>query len=611
MADFPENAGVDFRVEDHVYTFTEVVFLLDDPNGEALYYPVASINMKLSLNQLPMANVVVAPQSFTEEDAIDAETDNFIFVAQPEPLRPTLADFVAEYRKLQKLVLTDGIKASLLLTMERSDNNETQQINIEEWIPTEVTINSTEQSGSFLLAVTIMHPAYLAASAVGWLPNSAATLNPPEEFTPLEGEPATDIPGIFIGVNKIYIEKGKEAITGLGPEGEGAAETQSSIECATDLESLSETAFERLDSALDAFLQYIQWEALGGSDLPFGGDLIDTASSEEEYFGRLMWQVAGRQDSPWLTFVSMTGEYDLVISGAPTDNKLLITPFVPWGKWSMRLFDSEIYANQMPGLGQREVSGVLSAYAAGAENDWDTSYYEALDNGQSMSNTPQLNTFGGYVCPLTEEPFLLGPIAYRDPPSYLREYLLDQSGNFGPNSESNPMGRNEANFDTFSAYDQEQVPPDLEQGSSSGEAPVGYEELINRWSRQAFFRLYKSDDAIAVNTRLLIQSPSANTPGRYVRPGIVVKISSVVYPDDSIQSPGLAEEEPVLYFYVTGVTHEISPGARTATTTLTGTYLRFAEAIEQAGITADQIENGIENPIYNSLGEYTTAVAFQ
>jgi hypothetical protein len=84
----------------------------------------------------------------------------------------------------------------------------------------------------------------------------------------------------------------------------------------------------------------------------------------------------------------------------------------------------------------------------------------------------------------------------------------------------------------------------------------------------------------------------------------VVKVSSVVFPEDGIQSPGLAEEEPVLYFYVTSVTHTINPGQRKATTTLSGTYLRFADAIEQAGITADQIENGIENPIYSSLGEY-------
>lgn len=609
MADLPENAGVDFRVEDHIYTFSEVVFLLDDPNGEVLYYPVGSINVSLNLNQIPTVDVLIAPQSFTAEDAIDVETANFIFVAQPEPLQPTLASFVEEYKKLQTLVLADGIKATLLVTMERSDGNETQRLTLSEWIPVEVRLNSTEQSGSFLLTMQLMHPAYLASSAVGWLPNSAATLNPPESFAPPEEDLGSNIPELFIGVNKIYIEKGQEAITGLGPEGEAATTPTSEIECATDLEQLSETAFERLDASLDAFLNYIEWNSLDGTDLPFEEDMVDTSSSIEEYFGRLLWQTAGRQDSPWLTFVSMTGAYDLVISGAPTDDKLLVTPFVPWGKWSMRLFDSEIAANQMPGMGQRDVSGVLAAYAAGAENDFDTSYYEALDNGQSMSNTPQLNTFGGYVCPLTEEPVLLGPIAYRDPPSWLREYLFDQSGDFGPGSESNPMGRNEANFDTFSAYDQDQTPPDLNQGSSSGEAPVGYEELINRWCRQVFFRLYKSDDAVAVTTRLLIQSASANTPGNYVRPGMVVKVSSVVFPDDGFPSPGLAEEEPVFYFYVTSVRHEISPGARTARTVLNGTYLRFAEAIEQAGITADQIEAGINNPIYNSLGEYTTAQA--
>ena len=610
MADLPENAGVDFRVEDHIYTFTRVAFLLESDSGEKLYYPVASISMRMALNQIPEATIVVAPQSFGEEEVTDPQSAGFIFVAQPEPLKPTFSSFVNEYRNLQKLILSEGATASLFVTMERSDGNEKQEVSITKWIPREATINSTERSGSFLLSVSIMHPAYLASSATGWLPNSAATLNPPESFTLPEEDLESNIPELFIGVNKIYIEKAKEAITGLGPEEPGGGtQPASSIECATDVETLSEVSFDRLEKSLDAFLESIVWDSLEGNDLPFEGDMIDTGSSQEEYFGRLLWQTAGRQDSPWLTFVSMTGEYDLVISGAPSDEKLIVTPFVPWGKWSMQLFDSEIYANQMPGMGQRDVSGVLAAYESGAENDYDLSYYEPLDNGQLMSNAPQLNTYGGYVCPLTQEPILLGPIAYRDVPSWLREYLYDQSGDFGPNSDSNPMGRNEANFDTFSAYDDEQAPPDLDTGSAGAAAPVGYEELINRWCRQAFFRLYKSDDAIAVSTRLLIQSASANTPGRYVRPGIVVKISSVVFPEDGIQSPGLAEEEPVLYFYVTGVSHEITPGTKTATTTLTGSYVRFAEAIQQAGITADQIESGIENPIYSSLGEYTTATA--
>jgi hypothetical protein len=603
VAPLPENAGVDFRVEDHVYTFTRVAFLLETAEGDKFYYPVASIEMKLALNQIPTATVVVAPQSFMNEEATDPRDGEFIFIAQPEPLDPTFIDFVNEYRNLQKTILAEGATASLFVTVERSDGNETQEIVIESWIPREAAINSTEQSGSFLLSVTLMHPAYLASSATGWLPNSSATLNPPESFVLSDEGLGSNIPDLFIGVNKIYADKGREAITGIVPE-EGEGDGLSDIECATSIEQLSDIAFDRLESSLDSFVDYIEWAALGGNDLPFEGEMVPPSSAQDEYFGRVLWQTAGRQDSPWLTFVSMTGAFDMVVSGAPSDSKLLVTPFVPWGKWSMRLFDSEIYANQMPGMGQRDVSGVLAAYNDGPENDFENSYITALDNGSSVSNPSQLNTFGGYVCPLTEDPVLLGPIAYRDLPSWLREYLYDQGGDFGPNGNSNPMGRNEANFDSASAYDSDGAPPEAPT-PGSGEAPVEYSSLVNQWCQQAFFRLYKSDDAISINTRLLITSPSANTPGGYVRPGIVVKVSSVTFPDGEIQSLGLAEEEPVLYFYVTSVTHQISPGGRTATTTLTGAYVRFAEALDQAGIGLEQIENGVANPIFDSLGEYT------
>jgi hypothetical protein len=603
VANLPENAGVDFRVEDHIYTFSEVVFFIDDPNGEVLYYPVAGITIDNRLNTIPSAALVIAPQSFPAAEAINQETAQFIFVSQPEPIRPTLLDFVGEYRKLQKLMLTDGIKATLLVTVERSDGNETQRVVMADWIPTEVTINSSSQSGSFLLNVVIQHPSYLSASASGWLPNSADTLNPPEQFLTNDDGLGPNLVGLFIDAVKTYLLKAEAAI--YNPETAPPATTTSNIECAADIETLSEAVLDRLEVAIEAFNETLEWNALGGNDLPLEDDLSDAGVDEVNFFGRLLWQLAGRQDSPWMTFVSLLNEYDLVVSGAPTSEKLIVTPFVPWGKYSMRLFDGECVSINMPGMGQRDVSGVLSAYAAGGQNDWGgPTTYTALEGQGTVSNPAQFNTLGGYVCPLLEEPKLLGAVAYRDPPSWLSEYLYDQSGDFGENGANNPMGRDEANYDSASVYEDDTAAKG--EGSSTEDRADNYSGMVSKWSRQAFFRLYKSDNNFSVNTRLLITSPSADTPGNYVRPGIVLRISSITFPND-IPSPGLAEETPVLYFYVTRVIHNILPGQQEAGTTIAGTYLRFADEIDQAGVTADNVENGIENPLYNSLGSFSEA----
>jgi hypothetical protein len=132
--------------------------------------------------------------------------------------------------------------------------------------------------------------------------------------------------------------------------------------------------------------------------------------------------------------------------------------------------------------------------------------------------------------------------------------------------------------------------------------------MINQWSEQAFLRLYKSDNLISMDTRLMLATPSSSDPKNFVRPGIVVKVMSVDYPDDQ-QNPSAADEKPVLYFYVTKVVHEMSPEDKRAGTALIGSYVRFASDLDQIGVTEDDIDNGLKNPIYNSRGDYSQATA--
>jgi hypothetical protein len=132
---------------------------------------------------------------------------------------------------------------------------------------------------------------------------------------------------------------------------------------------------------------------------------------------------------------------------------------------------------------------------------------------------------------------------------------------------------------------------------------AAYGELVNKWAFQAFLRLFRSQVSLSLGTRLMLTSPTCDAPGGYLRPGIVAKVNSVKFPDD-IPSPGLAEEEPTLYFYVTQVIHTISPMNNEASTNLLGSYVRFPTPIEAAGITAEDIENGIKSPLYNSDGSF-------
>lgn len=611
-ASYP-NAGVDFRPEDHIYKFTRLVFGLEDRrNGVTRYYPVASIRFTITMNQIPTMTVAVAPQGFSDLSEVTANLDSFVFTEQPEPLQPTFLDFVQEYRILQEGVLRGDMFTTLQLELARRDRGDIQRVDINDWIPTEVAINSSGASGSFLLSLTSQHPAYRTSTSIGWIPNTADSMNAPESFILPEDEGGipSDIPGIFVNDKKIYLEKSRNLVTGFLPDAESGAAPlpETAIECdvaenpSQSLEAVSEAALDSLEESLDAFIDTLEWNALGGNDLPFDGRLVTTYP--ERYFGRLLWYTAGTPSPPWQTFIQTLGDYDLAISGDPSDDPLQITPFAPWGRYSMILYDGEISSVQMPGMGKRDVSGVITGYNDGPVNDFDTSVYIAFSDGNSVVNTPQMTTLGGYVCPLLEEPVMLGPLLYRNPPAWLREYYGDQSGDYGTDGVNNPMGRTSVNANVPTIYN-ETAQSTAPEPQVPEERSVGYSDMINKWSEQVFLRMYKSDDAISINTRLLLATPSSTTPRNFVRPGIVVKIVSTVFPEGEEPSAANVEERDVLYFYATQVIHEIVPGSKTARSALTGTYVRFADDIEEMGVTAEDIDAGLKNPIYDTVGAYS------
>lgn len=581
MTGLPINAGVNFKAEDNVCAFTKIRFVLEDGDGFEVY-PVMRVDITLAGNHLPTIMLNLAPQSLQAKSLGD-NVEESLFLAQPEPLDSTLAQYLAEATKLQKRVRSSDVKAQLLVEITQSGEAPVQTVNITKWVLERVAVQETT-AGALSLTVWIQHPMLLGAEG-GMLPNIRAVPRPPGLST------KTNLVDLFIEVQEQFLKQAgvhqNDTWAGMYMTKKGEVSTEG-IDCAPNLTEVNKLAQDYLKNAIAQFKENISWNNLGGSDLPFGKN---GAGIDATYLSRKLWVSAGRSGNVYDLFREIFPFFDLIMSGAPSDEPLLVHPFVPWGRSSLTVFDGEISSITLPPAGGETASGILTGWHHSQTADSEFSSYKSVETQGQVTGSMEVTSLGGYLCPLMKEPHLLGPIRGARLPAWLEEYALDAASWFNKTTNAASLDNMNKSIKPLRVFQQEQA------------AAKGYDisDFVQTWAKHRFFAMLHQNNQIVINTRLMLTSPSATTPGGYLRPGMVVKISSVADP----AAGGQGTETPVLYFYLGQVRHLIDPAAKSAYTILSGNYVRFIEAIPAANITEEAIVNGIPNPLYETVGQFT------
>jgi len=577
MSGLPINAGVNFQAEDNVCAFTKVQFALNDSaGGQYTVYPVTRLEILLRLDAIPAVRISLGPKSYKLGSLGDEGAAEAFFA---EPINPTLADYLEIAANLQEKVQNSEITAQLLVEVEQK-GVKTSIIDLTGWALVAASSGETA-AGAIELTVLIQHPAAHSDDGVGVIPNPPTVPRPPTFV-------GANLVDLFVEAQEAYL---KEAGVPTSDDALGIARLTgsagtTSIDCTESLSDVAKTIRERLKDAIAQFKKNFAWANLGGGDLPFSK--ATSLPPNANYFGKMLWPSVGQPGSIYATFKRYSPGFELVISGVPTNDPLLVYPFVPWGKASLTLFDGEIGSIALPTLGVEDIGGVLTRWLHGQTAEG-FGVFKPIEANNQVTNPMELTSLGGYLCPLMEPPRLLAPIQETSLPPWLANYVFYLAVGFV--DDANAVSRNNINLGIKNIYT-----TGLATKPAKPEEGFDISELVKIWAKHYFFCRFHQGNQVEINTRLLITSPSATTPGGYVRPGMVVKVSSV---------SGQDAEKPILYFYLHGVTHIIDPGTQAAYTRLSGAYARFAKAIPAAVITEELIAEGIPNSLYETVGQFT------
>jgi len=585
----PDSAGISFKAEGHIYTFQKALLSIADPATETRYYAVSRIRIESTEGSYPAITLVIAPESFKASPQLDS-VGAFEFPAQKTILAPTLQDFIIENQKLQALVRKEGVTAGFELRIVRSDNMEEQTISIKNWVLTGSGVVRGSTTGGWTVSVSIVHPAHLVTGGIGWLPNITDMLCAPAAAT------GTNPVDIFLDALEDYYRQTKEVISEPELEVGIASSELMDIECAdrggSPISTVAEQARARLGDAILALRNNVEWNNGGGADLPFP----EEAWANADYLLRLLWTQLSGQQPLWDQFLAQMGALELTVRGSPSDDKLQVRPFAPWGKAALVLYDREIWSIDMPPFDELYIAGVVASFSGGVDADA-LSVYVPVDGAQDVRLLPQLNGVAGYVCPLLAPKPLAGPVLAVNPPAWIRDYLYDLGG--GYSLADFPLNAGSYNFG-------------VENLSTGNEAPVlpkdfaaeqkkvfqDYVTAVRKYCKQVFLRNFRSEAGVSLGTRLLIQSQ-----GQYVTPGLVPRIDSVTENEQTAQNQATASATPSLYFYITRVVHNIDVMSGEATTNLIGAFVRSPQDAGLGGFTATHLAEGIPNPIYATAAQ--------
>jgi hypothetical protein len=587
-----------YAPEDWIYRFAVVELVITGPSsasgpGAANMYPVASLTIMLAHNGIPTLKALII-----EALAFPGGVPTGPASSSP-PRQATLAVVRSVHSEIQQMINNEDYRVSLNVALEC--DAEQQFINFENWIVTGGGLEGIGSAGNFTVTLTAQHPAYLANSTINYLSNLGDLTDMPDEIplkaagantmasNPLPLTDPEDPRAGFLLAMLAFMAEAQDPLNDVNPPAAG-----------DNLMVLTETLRDNLQKSIDALIDHTEWHdgrsstgpATPGAGKPFNHE-SDLISEFDQFFTQSFWAYTSAVDTPWgVLSRSITGAYEVCISGDATDNPLRVYPFAPWGKSIGMIYDDEIFDLQQPAVDGYPLTGVVARYKkAGAYEDFGM-FIPVTEGGgattPTASRVEDTTSVGAFLDPLKGG--VIGKVDFAEPPEWIRDYLDYKAGRI-PAADSPLDAQNQSDaFTAAAAVPSSLANPDFEL----------YRKALNLWCKQAFFRLFRRGNGITVGTRLMISTPDVTLPDENMRPGVTLEIRE--RENDSV----------ILYFYITEVTHVISPQQNRAYTNLVGAWLRpdrdisFTTTTGSTGtpfvLSQADIAAGINNTIYDSPG---------
>lgn len=573
----------DYNAVDWIYRFTNVQLIIFDTGtagAQPYTAPVASITIDLKDSAVPMVSVLVDPSKSLP--ALGAPPDE----ESLRPKTPSLSSLADFYKALQKEVNKKEVFATLIATVEC--NADTQQLALTLWRIIGVGISGINAGGSFSPVITLAHPVYDANLSSCWIPNSKNISKLPDSLVGTNPNP----PQGFLEACFAYVKQAEKSLddadtSEFDPDAPGDKPS---------LAKLSELMAPRAREACVALANNLYWDNAGGTDIPFLNE--SAGNSVAEIIGRAFWGYTGKPSvSVWNMFVgAVCPAFEITVHGDASVTPLIVSPYAPWGKPLITIYDDDIADLTLPSIDQDPLAGVIAEYyGAASEGDFGNTVSAVTAATGGAPTVQEISVAGGYLAAL--EAGAIGKINVFNPPDWARDFLklrATLNGEGGASvSTSNILGPEPFGNTISSAYSGNPPPANPKK-----EDYTTYRCLLNVWTKQSFFRGYRYSMGVSLRTRLMLSNPQFTAlPGNRMRPGISMTVKA------------RETDEVIFHFYATSVQHVIDSQNGQAYTNIQGSYLRSDQQILEGVITESDLSDGIKNTLYDSAGELTTSDA--
>ena len=530
--------------EARVYTFENVLFQTADQGWE-----VSAFTLILQENGIPTARLTLDPGHWAGEDV--------------EPATTATLGRLVEWHDALQVAAQAKEKASFQMDIVTNFKVE-QAVRLDDWIVTAAGMTGISATGGFALEVEIQHPICIT-NYTGL--NLGSFVAPPN----MTNVASSDIVAAFVdGINK-YATTETDLKT-LQSSGCGATNS-------IDLPAIVADYKSKLTKTAAALVETLEWKpALAGAceHEPWPLDLSCFTSMEQLLADTLAEYVSGGIDGNiWELLVRhLCPQWQVSVLPTWWMQKLIMTPFTPWGEPSLTVVDTDISDINLPGVDPAPVAGVICHYQVPGQGGDMTALTDRGSDREIVTEAliyaPEGKPDGTYV------DFSV--------PAWLNTLRMKLGGKDG--SKTNHAAKEAEGKLKFASS----LGNNAQVNSESSDSYVDVLDTLRGaayyFANQAFLTMYRQMMQITLTTRLLFKSEGSSLVGNWIVPGQICRV-------EAGSEENLPEAGKVFVdFYVTNVIHIVDCQAGNAHTEIDGRYVR------PKGGFADVAENGTCNALY-------------
>ena len=536
--------------------------------GDGWMPPVASVTIELTEQMIPRAFLTVDP----------AHTE-LISGVTPAGLG-SMYGLSKDHDHAQQFASDPTARAVVSISLTNTAGGLEQKVKLEDWLVVAVGITGLAATGQFALEVELQHP-------VGLLDRSTAALG--NQHAEPKWEHA-NYDNIVTGLS--------EALSAHAIEDRVGPVNRDNDTACIDANGSVTVAYAKVKTDLEAqaklIPEYLEWvdswpaNDPGYSKWPFEDtcytgvpDLNDCVKYALTAYSQSLERM-----SIWNIFAgAVLPDYQLTIMPTYWKKQLQVTPYTPWGKPAIVIYDDEISDISFPGVDAAPVGGVRMSYTGDQESP-DLTFFRKDPAWQNA----QISTEVVYIPPRgrkCEE--AIGRILPEQAPSWFITAMYCAAGKTG-----GVEGAHDA-----TALQSSETSAEGEGLNSGALPPLTDQQAMALYGicKQYFLAKVKAQVEASFATPLLIKaegsawldSVSTNGGGGWTLPGCVVRVKARAKATSNGQTP----EVVVFDMYVMKITHTLSVGGRTARTEWSGGYCRPENAFDGLAV------NGTWNPMYD------------